>query len=95
MKELSIKDDNKKPMGTWSKRVQKGDVSEEIRVRQILNGYVINKSKNWKDEKGNYQYDDVEMFSETNPLEEKEKLADDKKIETLYKGLFGGLFEED
>lgn len=95
MKELDIKADNKKPMGTWSKRIKKGDTSEEISVRQIINGFLITKSKSWKDDNGNYQYDDVESFSETNPLEEKEKPTNDGKVETLYKGLFGGLFGED
>ena len=95
MKELDIKADNKKPKGTWSKRVENGDNSEEIRVKEIMNGFLITKNKNWRDEKGEYHYDTEEMFSKENPLEEKEKPADDKKIETLYKGMFGGLFGED
>lgn len=89
MKELSIESD--KPMGEWSKSVKTGDHEVTVKVRQITNGYIIKKSKSWKDKEGNYQYEDAEEFSETNPLEEKEeeKVSNENKIEHLYKGLFG------
>lgn len=91
MKELNMDINSKKPKGSWSKRVEKGENSEEIRVKEILNGFLITKTKNWRDEKGNYQYDTEELFSKTNPLEEnKEETSSDSKVETLYKGLFDG-----
>lgn len=95
MKELSIDPSSKKAKGSWSKRIEKGEDSEEIRVKEIMNGFLITKNKNWRDEKGEYHYDTEEMFSETNPLEEKEEVANDKKVETMYKKMFGGLFGED
>jgi major membrane immunogen (membrane-anchored lipoprotein) len=42
-----------------------------ISVRQISNGWIIQTNTEYKDAKGNWQYDSKEEYSEENPLDPK------------------------
>lgn len=83
-----VKKDNKKPLKRWTKSIRIGDETTEIEVKEISNGYLIRKSRNYKDKDG-WQYDDVEEYSKTNPLEEDGDAKEGDSVENIYKGLFG------
>jgi hypothetical protein len=42
-----------------------------ISVEEITNGYVVCTSTEYKDSKGNWQYENKKEYSETNPLDPK------------------------
>lgn len=83
-----VKKDNKKPLKRWTKSIRIGDETTEIEVKEISNGYLIRKSRNYKDKDG-WQYDDVEEYSKTNPLEEDGDAKEGDSVKDLYEGLFG------
>lgn len=59
----------KEKITRWSKRVTIGDDSTTIEVEQIENGYLVTKSRDYRDKNGNYMYEVKKAFSKTNPLE--------------------------
>ena len=83
-----VKKDNKKPLKRWTKSIRIGEDTTEIEVKEISNGYLIRKSRNYKTKDG-WQYDDVEEFSKTNPLEEDGDAKEGGSIKEMYEGLFG------
>jgi hypothetical protein len=42
-----------------------------LRVREISNGWILETSTDYKDSKGNYQYETKEEYSKENPLDPK------------------------
>lgn len=52
---------------------QKGKDGKEVRVsvRQIENGWIISTNTEYKDSKGQWQYETKEEYSEKNPLDPK------------------------
>ena len=83
-----VKKDNKKPLKRWTKSIRIGEDTTEIEVKEISNGYLIRKSRSYKNKDG-WQYDDVEEFSKTNPLEEDGDAKEGDSIKEMYEGLFG------
>ena len=83
-----VKKDNKKPMGRWTKTVKIGDDETTITVEELVKGFLITKSHNYKNKDG-WQYDDIKEFSETNPLEEDGGAKKGDSIKEMYEGLFG------
>lgn len=62
---VSSKNEVKESMSLSEK---KGKLTQEVRVREIENGYIVTISKYGDDSKGNYINEDKEYFSKTNPL---------------------------
>lgn len=66
----------KKPYQTWSRRVQKNDVTEEIEVCEAENGFIVTHSK-WghkKGKNGSEYFDEKRKYiAKENPLEEEEE----------------------
>lgn len=52
---------------------QKGKDGKEVRVsvRQIENGWIVSTSSEYKDSKGQWQYETKEEYSKENPLDPK------------------------
>lgn len=52
---------------------QKGKDGKEVRVsvRQIENGWIVSTNTEYKDSKGQWQYETKEEYSEKNPLDPK------------------------
>ena len=83
-----VKKDNKKPMGRWTKSIKIGDDTTEIVVKELVKGFLVTKSHNYKDKDG-WQYDDIEEYSETNPLADDTEATKGKSVKELYTGMFG------
>lgn len=83
-----VKKDNKKPMGRWSKSIKIGDDETTINVEELVKGFLITKSHNYKTKDG-WQYDDIKEYSETNPLEDDNSATKGTPIKETYKSLFG------
>ena len=65
----------------------KGDkkVEKRISVEEISNGFIITENKDFKDAKGNWQYETTKAYSKTNPL------ADSKlSLKNIIKGNMPG-----
>ncbi len=78
----------KEKVTRWSKRVTIGDETTTIEVEKIENGYLITKSRDYRDSTGAYMYETKKMFSKTNPLEAEALITKDtdglKAIRDLF-----------
>jgi hypothetical protein len=73
---LDVKTTSKKPYQTWSRRISKNDVTEEVEVCEAENGFIVTHSKSGYKGVGKNR----EWFSESkkfvareNPLEKEEE----------------------
>ena len=56
---------------------KKGDKDVRVEIRKIENGYILRKSTEYIDSKGNYKYETKEWYSKEDPFEVTDKsLAD-------------------
>ena len=84
--EISPKKDKK----TWSLRKRDDDGSVEISVKELDGGgFLVCKSKDYKDKDGNYKYETTEYYSEKNPLEPKDE--EKELLDTINNVVDGGL----
>lgn len=65
----------------FSKGQNKDKQDIRINVKEIKNGFIISKTTEGRDAKGNWQYNNEEWYSETNPLAIK---TDDKSLADLF-----------
>lgn len=63
----------KKEYKKWEKSETKDGVTEEIEVKEVENGFIVEHEKSGVDAKGNYFCDKKCYISKENPLEEEEK----------------------
>lgn len=77
-----------KPKKRWEKSTRIGDDENRTTVRQIENGYIVNKYRSWKDNDG-WHSEDEEVFSKDNPLEKDDEASDKPSIKAIYENLFG------
>lgn len=87
---LTSSPQEQKPVTSWRKSTRVGDDEETIEVEKISNGFLVTKSKNWRDKDKGYQSSNEKIFSKTNPLEGDSKAGEKKNdIKDLYKSMFG------
>lgn len=76
-----------KKVQRWNKSIGTGDNTNTIDVEELSNGgYLVSISKEGKDKKGEWKYDNKKYFSQTNPL-----IGDEEEdtIDELTKSLLG------
>lgn len=83
---------NKNKKKTWSKRIEADDITKEVNVREIDNGYIVRLTKYGKFGKGGeWKEESREVYSKTNPLEVS---LEDSLIKDMKKSLFSdSIFE--
>lgn len=70
--EKAISEEKKKSYQSWSKRVSKKGMTEEIEVKEAENGFVVTHSR-YGDKNGKYFHECKTYVTKDNPLEEKEE----------------------
>lgn len=71
---------SKDTITSWSKTLKKGNMTSEIRVEKVMNGYVITLNKYGKpSSKEDYIDETKKYISKTNPLEDKVIVNDVKE----------------
>lgn len=77
MNKLNTKDMEKKAQKRWSKSESNNDGGKDITVREIENGYIIEIHKWSESEEDGYKSTNKEIYSKTNPIEEKDPEKED------------------
>jgi len=76
MKATEVKQKAKKTPQTWSRRISKNDITEEIEVTEAENGFIVSHSKSGYRGSGNskeWYHDCKKYISKENPLDEEEE----------------------
>ena len=87
---------NEETKWSFSVTEKNGDVETTTRVRQVENGFIVCKEKNWK-ENGEYKWETKEYISKDNPIASQTKKKETPKeveaIESFFNSVGDGLMD--
>jgi hypothetical protein len=73
---------SKKEKQTWSKRITKNKITEEISVTQVENGFLVTHCK-YGDKSGSYFNEEKKYISKENPLDEEQEKSFSESIDEI------------
>ena len=74
MSDLSVsKSTNDKGKTSWSRRISSKNMTKEITVEEVENGYLVRVTREGQNEDGEWEYREKKYISEDNPIEDDEQ----------------------